>query len=90
MLFIDDMIFITPSLEMASKFVDTIGNGFPEYGFHINQHKTVTNFDHPLAENVILDREKGFPWCGLYLNQTTLNVKADYSKFFGCCTSFLT
>ena len=87
MRFIDDMIFITPSLEMASEFVDTIGGGFPEYGFRVNQHKTVANFDHLLIENIVLDRQKGFPWCGLYLDQMSLDVKADYSKFFGSCTS---
>lgn len=86
MRFIDDMVFITPSVEVASNFLDTIGTGFPEYGFHINQQKTVTNFDHKLSWHVIIDRAKGFPWCGLYIDQMSLDVRADYTKFFGCCT----
>lgn len=30
-----------------------------------------------------------FPWCGLLLNEKTLDIKVDYSRYLGQCSDFI-
>lgn len=68
MRYVDDMIVISPNENKVSQLIDIISQGFPEYGFSVNQAKTMRS-----APNVL------FPWCGLFLSPY-LDVSVDYSK----------
>lgn len=83
--YIDDMLFISPSLKDAVGFVDLVSAGFSEYGFEVNATKSMANFEHPLIARQIPLQACMMPWCGLLVDQQTLEIRADYSKFFGCC-----
>lgn len=80
--FIDDMLFVTTSYTKASEFIHTVLPGFQEYGVEVNLSKIASNFYHPLVKEKILANQD-FPWCGLLLDQETLEVRGDYSKMFG-------
>jgi telomerase reverse transcriptase len=80
--FIDDMLFVTNSYVKASGFIHTVLPGFPEYGVEVNLEKVASNFYHPLVNQKIYAVDD-FPWCGLLLDQETLEVRGDYSKMFG-------
>ncbi|KAK9338666.1 hypothetical protein V1521DRAFT_191014 [Lipomyces starkeyi] len=56
--------------------------GYPEYGATINPAKSLTNFDlkMPHLHVPVLTRTSEFPYCGLTIHTTTLNVKRDLFK----------
>jgi len=83
--FIDDMLFISDSYTKAAAFLETLSQGFLEYGVEINVAKTTANFFHPLVTKKVPRQPSStpFPWCGLLLDQVTLEVHGDYGKFFG-------
>lgn len=85
--FIDDMLFISDSYMKAAHFLETASKGFLEYGVQINDGKTTANFFHPLVTKKVPRQHTPFPWCGLLLDQATLEVQGDYGKFFGSYAS---
>ncbi|KAK4128774.1 hypothetical protein N657DRAFT_629813 [Parathielavia appendiculata] len=73
---IDDFLLITTDRGKASRFVDVMHRGVPEYGVAVNPGKSLVNFplrvrgtDVPRVE----DRGK-FPYCGLLIDCGTLAV----------------
>ncbi|KAK9356729.1 hypothetical protein V1523DRAFT_152241 [Lipomyces doorenjongii] len=56
--------------------------GYPEYGATINPAKSLTNFDLNMAHVhvPVLTGTSEFPYCGLTIHTTTLNVKRDLFK----------
>ena len=65
--------------------------GFPDQGIAVNPAKTRLNFDMlapnggHLARNVWHDGTgRAFiKWCGLLLNEQTLELQADYTRYAG-------
>ncbi|PJF18822.1 hypothetical protein PSACC_01327 [Paramicrosporidium saccamoebae] len=78
--FIDDILFISDDLGLVHDFVNIVTAGFSEFGVSTNTHKAAANFPHPLIPMQVVSG--AFPWCGLLIETTTLNVSGDYSKFF--------
>ncbi|OCF77899.1 hypothetical protein I204_01902 [Kwoniella mangroviensis CBS 8886] len=84
--YIDDFLFITDSISLARKFVDTMSKGFPTYGAEISMTKTLLSFEsesNGQMGNVVgvnPDGEILFPYCGFLLNIRTLDVMSDYPR----------
>jgi telomerase reverse transcriptase len=80
---IDDFLLITTSRSTAERFLRSMHAGHPEYGCFISLEKTRVNFDisldgiGPVPKTPI---KHGFAWCGLSIDQKTLNVRYDYSR----------
>ncbi|XP_019701935.1 telomerase reverse transcriptase isoform X2 [Elaeis guineensis] len=87
--FTDDIIFISTSKEQASNFFYRLRRGFREYNCYMNNNKFGVNFD--LGENKHLvnrvytgeDGISFLPWSGLLLNCCSLEIQADYTRYFG-------
>ena len=83
---VDDFLLITPTKSLAENFLTLMHAGIPEYGCHINHEKTLTNFDVVTADGLKVKRtasDEKFPWCGFLVNQKTLEVCIDWSRFAG-------
>ncbi|KAK9237273.1 hypothetical protein V1525DRAFT_166096 [Lipomyces kononenkoae] len=78
----DDFLYITLDRDKAVRFFRNMANGYPEYGATINPAKSLTNFDlnMPDLHVPILTATSEFPYCGLTIHTTTLNVKRDLFK----------
>lgn len=42
--FVDDFLFISPNRSLSELFLTRMSGGFPEFGAHIHEEKTLTNF----------------------------------------------
>ena len=83
---VDDFLFITPHKILASKFLNVMHNGIPEYGCFINLEKTLTNFDAVTDEGEQVKKvcaSTRFPWCGYLFDTVTLEVRCDFSRYTG-------
>ncbi|KAK9349032.1 Telomerase ribonucleoprotein complex RNA binding domain-containing protein [Lipomyces starkeyi] len=74
----DDFLYITLDRDKAVTFF----RRYPEYGATINPAKSLTNFDLKMRDLhvPVLTRTSEFPYCGLTIHTTTLNVKRDLFK----------
>ncbi|KAJ1919740.1 hypothetical protein H4219_001769 [Mycoemilia scoparia] len=87
--FVDDFLIITLDKNKAIRFMDLMTQGFPDYGCIINPEKTLSNFDprsvgdsNDVTKSGPISRA-GFPWCGFIIDEKSLSVRVDYSKFRG-------
>ena len=83
---VDDFLLITPHKSLATKFLNVMHAGIPEYGCFINRDKTLTNFDAVTDDGQEVKRigaSERFPWCGYLLNTVTLEVRCDLSRYTG-------
>ncbi|KAJ8346585.1 hypothetical protein SKAU_G00279860 [Synaphobranchus kaupii] len=82
---IDDFLFITPDLVKAQSFLKTLQGGVAEYGCFVNPRKVAVNF--PLADGCpdvqVHPFRSLFPWCGVLVDPSTLDVYTDYSSYAG-------
>ncbi|KAJ8408610.1 hypothetical protein AAFF_G00252450 [Aldrovandia affinis] len=82
---VDDFLLITPDLGKAQTFLKTLQGGVAEYGCFINPQKVAVNF--PVADDCpdvqVLPPGSLFPWCGLLVDPSTLDVYKDYSSYAG-------
>jgi telomerase reverse transcriptase len=79
--YVDDILFVTPHLELMEEFVWTAKEGFPNFGAVINWPKAESNFAHPLLPKP--KASKIFNWVGLSIDTASLCIGGDYSRFFG-------
>lgn len=80
---VDDFLFITTDRAAAERFLRKMHAGHPEYGCFVSMNKTLINFDLTLDGIGSVRRvgpKDAFPWCGLLLNQKTLEVQYDYGR----------
>ncbi|XP_061135429.1 telomerase reverse transcriptase isoform X2 [Syngnathus typhle] len=85
---VDDFLLITPHLHEAQTFFRVLMASVPQYGLVVNPQKVLVNF--PLPQSLdpqhavrILNNCLLFPWCGLLLDTSTLDVYKDYSRYSG-------
>ncbi|KAL8560388.1 hypothetical protein ACOMHN_006119 [Nucella lapillus] len=81
----DDYLFLTPHKPRAEQFVHTMLNGFPDFNCFTSMGKILTNFPvtHPTLGAVKHTQEGMFPWCGLMINTSSLELSVDYSRYTG-------
>lgn len=80
---VDDFLFITTDKHKAERFLRKMHAGHAEYGCLVSPDKTLVNFDVSLDGVGVVRRlgeKEAFPWCGLLLNQRTLEVQYDYGR----------
>ncbi|KAJ8286486.1 hypothetical protein GJAV_G00039760 [Gymnothorax javanicus] len=82
---VDDFLFITPDLCKAQAFLKTLHSGVAEYGCFVNPQKVAVNFTPAEGFPDVQVFPSGclFPWCGLLVNTSTLDVHTDYSIYAG-------
>ena len=94
---VDDFLYVTPNYENAVQFLVLMLCGIPEYNCRINRHKTLVNFDLDLLTAVSCGVDSAvprlaagalFPWCGLLIDTSTLDVIADYTRYAGIAMSY--
>ncbi|SPO40058.1 uncharacterized protein PSFLO_05540 [Pseudozyma flocculosa] len=86
MRYTDDFLFVTTSKRKAKTFYSVMHDGHEEYGCFIAKEKTLVNFDlrqkdeggKPLVERCT---GRGFPWCGVLLDTSTLAVEPDLERY---------
>jgi telomerase reverse transcriptase len=73
---IDDFLLITTDRHQASRFLQTMHDGLPEYGVSINPDKTLTNFEVVINDRKVarLLGSRRFPYCGNFIDTKTLDL----------------
>lgn len=76
---IDDFLLISTDRSTATRFVQLMHNGFPEYGLTIKREKTKVNFDVRISDRSVsrLPAATNFPYCGHAINTVNLNITRD-------------
>jgi telomerase reverse transcriptase len=91
----DDFLLMTTNRTHAKLFLDIMHAGLPAYGVRVNPDKTLVNFE-ATAQGKKLSRlvgKTGFPYCGSFIDTTTLNIskdrerKKDMGELFFCFPS---
>ncbi|KAL8360048.1 hypothetical protein RB598_008400 [Gaeumannomyces tritici] len=81
---IDDFLLITTDVDKASRFVEVMHAGVPEYGVSVNPDKTLVNFSLGRGGAAVARpeaRSRGeFPYCGTLINCTSLGVRKDRAR----------
>ncbi|URD91118.1 Telomerase reverse transcriptase [Musa troglodytarum] len=86
---IDDFFFISTSKKQAARFFNRMTRGFRAYNCYMNKKKFGTNFgmtqNHGLSNRIYsgADGILFLPWSGLLINCQTLEIQADYTRYFG-------
>jgi telomerase reverse transcriptase len=92
---VDDFLLITSNSAHARIFLQIMHDGLPKYGVRVNPAKTLVNFEVAVnGQKVQRSLGKNFPYCGSFIDTTTLDVtrdrerRADFGKFckLKCCT----
>eukprot|EP01130_Rhizamoeba_saxonica_P003519 TRINITY_DN1480_c0_g2_i1.p1 TRINITY_DN1480_c0_g2~~TRINITY_DN1480_c0_g2_i1.p1 ORF type:complete len:721 (-),score=119.43 TRINITY_DN1480_c0_g2_i1:733-2592(-) len=86
--FIDDSLYITTSRKLAEEYIETVHNGFDDYGCFANKKKTLLSFEIEGSDVAVsnLRNKNGdvlMPWCGWLFNATTLEIEADFQRYSG-------
>ncbi|XP_019239201.1 PREDICTED: telomerase reverse transcriptase isoform X3 [Nicotiana attenuata] len=86
--FIDDLLFISTSKEQASRFFSRLQRGFRAYNCDMNKKKFGMNFQintipDPRSDRlyVVEDGTSFLRWSGLFINCSTLEIQADYTRY---------
>lgn len=81
---IDDYLILSTDIRPVKYFIEKIQNNFPEYGVYVNKQKTKTNFPHDFEMNtpdkLLAKNEVWISWCGMIINQLSLDIRVDYSR----------
>lgn len=79
---IDDFLLITPSCDLAARFLDLMLQGNAEYGVFIKPEKSLVNFAVHLDQTTVpqLGSTTAFPYCGMTIDTRTLDVRKDQAS----------
>lgn len=79
---IDDFLLITTDGNLATRFVQVMHAGIPEYGLSIKREKSLVNFDVQVDGVPItkLPAVSDFPYCGNAINTVDLHITKDESR----------
>ncbi|KAK9770635.1 putative Telomerase reverse transcriptase [Seiridium cardinale] len=86
---IDDFLLVTTDEAKASRFIEVMHAGIPEYGVTVNPSKTVVNFDlviDGVSVPKVASDAAVFPYCGTLINTSTLNIAKDRRDRFGAAS----
>ncbi|KAF3332749.1 telomerase reverse transcriptase catalytic subunit [Carex littledalei] len=87
MRYLDDFIFVSTSKQQALGFLERLRRGFREYNCYMNCKKFGLNFEVEMGNftNKRYVGEDGIPflpWSGLLVNCITLEIQADYTRYW--------
>ncbi|KAK6002570.1 hypothetical protein QM012_001320 [Aureobasidium pullulans] len=79
---IDDFLLITTNHDTATRFVQIMHRGLPEYGLKVKEDKSKVNFDIQLDGRAVsrLPAVTNFPYCGNAINTVNLNITRDETR----------
>ncbi|KAG9691440.1 hypothetical protein KCU95_g7896, partial [Aureobasidium melanogenum] len=79
---IDDFLLITTNCDTATRFVQVMHRGLPEYGLKVKEDKSKVNFDVQVDGRVVssLPAATNFPYCGNAINTVNLNITRDETR----------
>ncbi|KAH0004930.1 hypothetical protein KCU78_g13146, partial [Aureobasidium melanogenum] len=79
---IDDFLLITTNRDHATRFVQVMHRGLPEYGLRVKEDKSKVNFDVQVDGRVVsrLPAATNFPYCGNAINTVDLNITRDETR----------
>ncbi|KAI4731927.1 hypothetical protein E4T49_00185 [Aureobasidium sp. EXF-10728] len=79
---IDDFLLITTNRDTATRFVQVMHRGLPEYGLKVKEDKSKVNFDVQVDGRVVsrLPAATEFPYCGNAINTVNLNITRDETR----------
>ena len=83
---IDDFLLISLDKSKATRFVQTLHRGLPDYGVVVNPTKSLVNFDL-ICDGVAVPKvpsAEGFPYCGTYVDCHTLALSKDRRRIGSC------
>ena len=88
---IDDFLLVTTDKAQARRFLQVMTTTHPKFGLTVNPTKTLANFDvsvrsHKVSRNAGLH----FPFCGLTVSMTTLQIGKDRERKDNIVTNGLT
>jgi telomerase reverse transcriptase len=78
---IDDFLLVTTRKDLAIRFLQTMRAGNEEYGITVKSEKSLINFEATIASAATpqIESDVPFPYCGIFLDQSSLNISKDYS-----------
>lgn len=82
---VDDFLLITTDRQQATKFLETMIRGQPDYNVAVNSAKSMTNFS-AAVDGIHVPRLEGgslLPYCGLMIDTRTLEINRDTDRVFG-------
>lgn len=75
---IDDFLLITTDRSRATRFLELMIPGQPDYGITVNPQKSLVNFPITVNDNTIPRCSKTlFPYCGSLINTRTLEISRE-------------
>lgn len=81
---IDDFLLITTDRQHAEGFLRLLHKGIPTYGVSVKPEKSLVNFDVDFdGRPVPKCSSQCFPYCGLLIDQSSLDIKRDVEKQLG-------
>ncbi|KAK5195903.1 Telomerase reverse transcriptase [Exophiala xenobiotica] len=79
---IDDFLLVTMDVQLARRFLEVMVSGDRKYGIAVNADKSLVNFDVSVKGHKVPRLHGGqfFPYCGLGIEMTTLELRKDREK----------
>ncbi|KAJ2617586.1 Telomerase reverse transcriptase [Coemansia sp. RSA 1365] len=78
---VDDFLVVSTAKSQVAAVVERMYQGIEEYGCQLNTSKTLANFGLEIrGQHVKQANSRCFPWCGMLIDDHTLDVMADYSR----------
>ncbi|EXJ79003.1 hypothetical protein A1O3_08504 [Capronia epimyces CBS 606.96] len=79
---IDDFLLVTTDDGLARKFLDVMVRGSEKYGIIVNAEKSLANFDVSIQGRKVprIHGSNFFPYCGLGIEMSTLELSKDREK----------
>ena len=74
---VDDFLLITADKRQAEQFLALMHAGFGEFGVQVNPKKSLANFEATANEVRVPVAGKVFPYCGILINTSTLEITKD-------------
>jgi telomerase reverse transcriptase len=85
---IDDFLLITPNKQLAERFLQRMHQGLPEYGVSVKPAKSLVSFDCSIGVDAVPRcEESAFPYCGLMIDMTNLDLTKSGSLKAGTTVS---
>lgn len=79
---IDDFLLITTDRRLATRFMQTMHAGIPDYGVEVKAEKSQANFEVKIGEVSVprLPAQTEFPYCGNVINTVSLDMGKDRER----------